>query len=81
LYLYGIPYRFDNKIGRWSVKKRKKEYLTPEELIKQRKNTEYCRRWRQKHPEKAREISRENKRKHKKVLTPVQKFLKKLLKI
>jgi hypothetical protein len=63
------------------VKKRKKEELTPEELIKRRKNTEYCRRWRQKHPEKAREISRENKRKHKKVLTPFQKLVKKIFKV
>ncbi|MCI4463940.1 MAG: hypothetical protein JHC30_07230 [Caldisericum sp.] len=63
------------------MKKRKKENLTPEELIKRQKNTEYSRRWRQKHPEKARETWRRSKQKHKKVLTPFQKFLKKLLRI
>jgi hypothetical protein len=63
------------------MKKRKKEELTPEELIKQRKNTEYCRRWREKHPEKARETWRKSKQKHKKVLTPLQKLVKKVFKI
>ena len=63
------------------MKKRKKEYLTPEEIIKRRKNTEYCKRWREKNPEKARETWRRSKQKNKKVLTPFQRFMKKLLKI
>ena len=63
------------------MEKRKKEMLTVEELMKRRKNTEYCRRWREKHPEKARETWRRSKQRHKKQLNAVQKFVKKLFKI
>jgi hypothetical protein len=62
-------------------RKKGKKVLTTPELIKARKNAEYVRRWREKHPEKYKEYMREYMRTHKKQLNTVQRFLKKLLKI
>ena len=60
---------------------KRKEVLTMPELIKARKNAEYVKRWREKHPEKYREYMRDYMRTHKKQLNAVQKFVKKLFKI